>query len=65
MWGLVRGADGGTGGVPDLTQLQDFLLSDETATINVALGVGYVSILVQLNQCFRGSNTNKTPCISS
>ena len=60
MWGLVRGEDGGAGGVPDLTQLQDFLLSDETATINVALGVGYVSILVQLNQFFTGRHTNKS-----
>ena len=53
MWTLVRGDDGGGGGVPDLTQLQDFLLSDETAAINVALGVGYVSIVVKMNKFFR------------
>ena len=29
---------------PNLTGLSDFLLSDQTATNNLAVGVGYVSL---------------------
>ena len=39
-WVLIRGD--AVGSDPDFTGLADFLLSDQTATNMVALGVGYV-----------------------
>ena len=42
LWSLTRGEEVVT--EPDFGKLQDFLLSDQSAVINVALGVGYVSI---------------------
>ena len=42
LWSLARGEEVVT--EPDFGELQDFLLSDQSAVINVALGVGYVSI---------------------
>ena len=41
LWSLAREDNFVT--EPDFGELQDFLLSDQSAVINVALGVGYVS----------------------
>ena len=41
VWSQVRGDS--VSSDPDITNLADFLLSDQTATNNVALGFSYVS----------------------